>query len=74
MTNFLNLRCPRCGSGEHIDVAALVWLRVTGDGTDAEQARNHDHDYDANSGAVCAACEYGGRLGDFEPTPEPEAS
>lgn len=40
MTNAFNLSCPDCGEAGHIDIQALIWVRLTQDGTDADPA--HD--------------------------------
>jgi phage FluMu protein Com len=67
MSNFLDIRCPKCDATDQIDIAATVWLRVTEDGTDADESKDGHHDYTPRSNATCNACGYYGRLQDFEP-------
>lgn len=57
--------CPRCGGADHIDVAATVWVRLTNDGSDADESMNGDHEYDDDSDAQCNTCGYKGKLASF---------
>jgi hypothetical protein len=66
MSNFLDLRCPKCGCDDQIDIAATVWLRVTDDGTDADASADGNHEYTPKSLTACAACGHSGRLSAFE--------
>ena len=36
MTNFLDMRCPKCGNENQLGIQASVWIRVCEDGTDAD--------------------------------------
>ncbi|MBV8504475.1 MAG: hypothetical protein JOZ11_01475 [Alphaproteobacteria bacterium] len=36
MSNFFDMRCPKCGDEDHIDIAAEVWVCLTCEGTDAD--------------------------------------
>ncbi len=74
MANFLGYECPKCTSMDEIEVAGTIWLRLTADGTDADLADNHhDHEYQSDSQAVCQACGFQGKFGEFEPPkPDPE--
>jgi ribosomal protein S27AE len=65
MSNFAEIRCPRCGADHAIDVEATIWVRFTSDGTDADAAGNRDHYYGDDSAAECGRCGYHGRLGNF---------
>ena len=38
MTNCFNMRCPKCGRTDQIDIHARVWIRLT-DGTATDVAR-----------------------------------
>ncbi len=68
MANFLGYECPKCTSMDEIEVAGTIWLRLTADGTDADLADNHhDHEYQSDSQAVCQACGFQGKFGEFEP-------
>ena len=65
MSNFLNVRCPKCGEQNRLDVVASVWLRLTENGTDADASANGDHEYTPKGLTVCDACGYSGRLSSF---------
>jgi hypothetical protein len=43
MTNCFDMRCPKCGDEDHIDIHAAVWVRLTSDGTDADASACGDH-------------------------------
>jgi len=66
MSNTFEMRCPKCGGEDQIDVQAAIWVRLTSDGTDADAAADTGHDWADDSRAVCAACDYTGRVKDFE--------
>ena len=66
MSNWYNARCPKCGDTDHIDVCANVWVRLTGDGSAADESQDGSHEYDGKSACVCAACGYNGTLAKFE--------
>jgi hypothetical protein len=66
MTNFFDLRCPKCGSAGHIDISASIWVRVTHDGTDPDLAKDGTHEWGDDSPACCAACGHSGKLVDFQ--------
>ncbi len=66
MSNFLDMRCPTCGDETAIDIAAIVWIRVCADGTDADASRDGSHDFEPKSPAVCAACGHCGTVREFE--------
>lgn len=57
--------CPKCGEADQIDVAATVWVRLTNDGSDADESMSGDHEYDDDSNAECAACGYKAKLASF---------
>jgi hypothetical protein len=67
MTNFLGIRCPRCGDEDRIDIESTIWLRVCEDGTDADASFNGDHEYTPRSLTHCAACGHTARLSEFDP-------
>ena len=66
MTNFLDMRCPKCGDEDRLDIQATVWIRVCDDGTDADASRAGTHDYEPGSPAQCAACGHSGTVREFE--------
>lgn len=70
------LTCPVCGDNETIDIAATVFVRVTntsdGPETDADEARDQSHEWDAATPCVCRACDHTGTVGEFRGEPAPE--
>ena len=65
MTNEFNMRCPKCGSADQIDIEAIVWVRLTDDGTDPDAARYGHHEWDGASHARCDACDHRGIVSTF---------
>lgn len=65
MTNSFNLRCPKCGNTDEIDVSARIWARLTEEGTDTDLAKDGHHEWDDDSPARCAACSHSGKVTDF---------
>lgn len=64
-SNQFGYLCPRCKCGDKIDVVALVWVRLTPDGTDTDLVEDYDHDHDWNdaSSAKCSAnCGWSGKV------------
>ncbi len=66
MTNFLNMRCPKCGDEDRLDISARVWLRVCEDGTDATASRCGDQEFEPTSAAMSAVCDHVGTVWKFE--------
>jgi hypothetical protein len=66
MSNTFEMRCPKCGCEDQIDVQAAIWVRLTSDGTDADAAADGGHDWTDDSSATCAACDYTGTVKEFE--------
>jgi ribosomal protein S27E len=73
MSNFFDMRCPKCGDEDHIDIAAEVWVRLTSDGTDADASACGDHIYTPESAAECGACGHHGTVAQFTPAQEGNA-
>jgi hypothetical protein len=65
MTNCFDLRCPKCGNSDQIEVSASIWARVTDDGTDTDLSKKSSHEWDDDSPARCAACSHSGKVTDF---------
>jgi ribosomal protein S27E len=65
MSNFLDIRCPKCRATDQIDIAATVWLRVMEDGTAADRSEDGNHEFEPTSPATCNACGFTGRVQDF---------
>ena len=57
MSNAFNFTCPGCGNADQIDIQALVWVRVTEDGTDADHTHDGSHLWDTSSFYFCACCD-----------------
>lgn len=62
MSNQFGMRCPKCGRTDSLDIAALVWVRLTPDGTDAAQSHDGSHEWDDNSACLCNACQWIGKV------------
>ena len=60
----MELKCPRCHQADEIDVWAMVWVRLTPVGTDADLSRVGDHEWDKRSPATCA-CGWEGLVRDL---------
>jgi hypothetical protein len=65
--NSFEMRCPKCGDGTQIDIAATVWVRLTADGTDADEAEDGGHFWEDDSRARCNACDHQGTAKEFQP-------
>lgn len=66
------LCCPECGRDDEIDISAEIWVRLTPDGTDADESHCGDHYWDDDSAARCLACNHNGTVLEFS-LPEAEA-
>jgi hypothetical protein len=66
MSNFFDLKCPKCGDENQIDIQASVWLRLTSNGTDPDASGNGDHHFTPASPAECCNCGHVGTMKDFE--------
>ena len=62
-------QCPKCGRDDQLDVAATLWVRLTEDGSDADESRDGSHEWDDNSAMICAACNHSGTVADFREEP-----
>jgi len=60
------LTCPECKDHSRIDIAALVWVRQTTDGTDADAADDQSHDWDGASPCICRSCGHSGTVTQFQ--------
>ena len=67
MSNSFEMKCPKCGNEDRIDIHAAMWVRLTSDGTDADTSACGEHVWCADSMAACRACDYNGTVNDFEP-------
>ena len=72
LDNDFSMRCPKCAASDQIDIQALVWLRLSPDGTDPYEARNQIHEWGVVNVAQCCACEHIGTVKDFEIAEQPE--
>ena len=59
------LRCPKCRKTNAVDIAAVVWVRLTADGSDADISENGDHEWNIESDACCGLCTFNGIVADF---------
>ena len=67
MTSLIRLSCPQCGNDDKLDINANIWVRLTDDGTDADLAASHAHEWDDASHIRCVSCGHSGKVGDFCP-------
>lgn len=65
VTEAWGMRCPKCKCDDKIDIAAFIWVRLSTDGTDPDEADNTDHEWDDSHRARCGACEHMGTVGEF---------
>jgi hypothetical protein len=66
MTNCFDLRCPKCGNTDEIDISGPIWARVTDEGTDTDLSKNDGHEWHDDSPARCAACGHSGKVQGFQ--------
>jgi hypothetical protein len=64
VSNNWGMRCPRCGADDGLDITALVDIRLTPRGSDADESRCGDHEWDDESGCSCG-CGFNGPVKDF---------
>ena len=70
MANAFDMTCPNCGDSDHIEIEAKVWVRLTSDGTDADEAKSgYGHEWDDDSPAICQACGHQGTVLSFDKGP-----
>jgi hypothetical protein len=60
------LRCPQCKRDDSIDIQMRLFGRLYPDGTDDFEPGDGPPEWDKNSLAVCAACQFAGMVSDFE--------
>ena len=55
--------CPKCGSGEQINIAARHWVLLVPNGTeDAEGDMDSGEEWDNDNEAHCGACDWSGTV------------
>lgn len=60
-----NMRCPVCGDDGHVDIAAITWVRLVTDGTDADESGCGDQEWQDSSAARCWSCDNEGTVAQF---------
>jgi len=70
MDNQFDMRCPKCGESDSIEIEAKIWVRLMHDGTDEVQGGCTE--WDDDSLARCDHCDYEGKVKDFEEVCEHE--
>lgn len=68
----VKVACPKCGDGHQIDVQALIYTRITLNGTDTAQSGDGSEEYTSDHNAICRACGHEGLWGDFSDYVETE--
>jgi hypothetical protein len=68
VASYWKMRCPNpeCKRDDALDVYATVCVRLTPDGSDADESGDGDHDWDGETGCVCRACNWSGKVSDTE--------
>ncbi len=68
VASYWKMRCPNpeCKRADALDVYATVCVRLTPDGSDADESGDGDHEWDGESGCVCRACNWRGKVCDTE--------
>jgi hypothetical protein len=64
--NFLEMRCPKCGNEDQLDIQALHSIRVCDDGFDDNVPNCGGHEYEPASPALCRACGRPGTIREFQ--------
>lgn len=57
------MRCPSCKSDDAVDIQAVVWVRLTPNGTDADLSDDGSHEWDSASASRCSGCGWEGIAG-----------
>jgi hypothetical protein len=60
--NSHELECPKCKGTDQLDISATVWVRLTRDGTDADQSHDGSHTWGDDSPCYCGACGWTGTV------------
>jgi hypothetical protein len=60
MSNSFDYLCPYCGSGDQLDIAATVWVRLTSDGTDCDASEDGGHEWGDDNSCICQGCGWQG--------------
>jgi hypothetical protein len=62
MPNYLNYKCPQCGSGEEISVSVIVGVKLL-----SSRYSIQDLEIDDCCGTECHVCGYVGEAKEFAP-------
>ena len=65
--NQYGMFCPSCGHSDEIDITANVDVRLTYDGTDADESADGSHNWDDDTPCSCANCGHSATVADFTP-------
>ena len=58
--------CPSCWQDTSLDVQATVMVRLTVDGSDADESKFGDHEWDSDSRCICHNCDFTAEARCFE--------
>ena len=65
--NFLEMRCPKCGDEDRLDIQVTLWTRACDDGmNDDESGSGGAHEHQPMSPAICRACNHVGTIWEFQ--------
>jgi ribosomal protein S27E len=60
-----DVQCPKCGRDDELDVFATVYVRLTPEGSDTDQAENVIHSWGAATPVRCHSCDHDGTIFEF---------
>ncbi len=60
------LRCPACGNEGRFNIAATVWIHVSGEDALTIDDEDGDREYGSEDACRCGHCGHTARLGDFD--------
>lgn len=60
------MQCPKCKKDSYLDVQVQSWVRLVPDGTDADEASEHDTEWDEDSRCDCRNCGNSGKVHQFK--------
>jgi hypothetical protein len=59
------MKCPKCRADNQIDITAMIDVRLTPTGTDADESEDGNHYWEDTYQAKCCQCGHRGTVKDF---------